>query len=803
MSVKSKLQQKQMIALLVAGLWPVMGQAEHHHQLADIAVEASAIVRNSPYWHAPDHMVNGFGLTQRQAATLGETLNKTPGVQSGYFGPNSSQPVIRSLSGARVQILHNGMAVADMAGISANLPTAVEPMLADGISVSNGTDAVLYGGRAIGGSVNVHDGRIPQQLPAKMIQGKFNLRGGHNSGNTQAFRLDGSNGHNWAWHIDGLRREVSSIRIPGNAKPALCYDENLIYTSGAYAGVDSTLKELCQVNAELRREINPAYFPYLSKFYLDLTPDERKDYGLSEADKFTTRPGYSWSPNPPNPDYVAGTQNDRILVKSPISDIVPLQHGRMPNGYARQHEFALGSSYIGEGGYMGVAVSRYLNRYGVPGFAAVGTDSGQKANAFLPANIRASQTRLAVDGAWQPSLPGLKGVRVQWTHTRADNAEYLGDVLSGSLNSQSQQWRVEAHSQTASAGPIRINGSMGVDIRHRKIRGQGQDRYLPDIDTQEHGVFLIQKNQWAPWTLTLGARWGQVKHSPIHSDYIPAKDADQDWQARQFGLHQYHATLRFEPTDYGYSQLQYGLSQRAPEANELYAGKRHYAIWADERGQQTLNKETAYSWEWRNGIELGNTRAQASLYRTRFKDYLYLLNTGFSRPILPVKRWEQRDYQIDGMELELSQHIPTRHWGAWDVRVFADQVKSRPVGDGGDDGFSDRYTGQYLPSLPVSRYGLGLDWHHGRWVAGSSLTRYQAPKHRGNYFRSSKEPDLGGYTLWDAYLGYRQPWHGLTVEWYLDGRNLGNVEARAHQSVLKYLTPLPGRAVTAGVRMDF
>mgnify|MGYP001580603021 CR=1 FL=1 len=43
--------------------------------------------------------------------TLGDALKHLSGVQSSAFGPNSGAPVIRSLSGNRVQILENGQSI--------------------------------------------------------------------------------------------------------------------------------------------------------------------------------------------------------------------------------------------------------------------------------------------------------------------------------------------------------------------------------------------------------------------------------------------------------------------------------------------------------------------------------------------------------------------------------------------------------------------------------------------------------------------------------------------------------------------
>ncbi len=44
---------------------------------------------------APTNVLSGESLVLRRGATLGETLDRMPGVSSSYFGPNANRPVIR------------------------------------------------------------------------------------------------------------------------------------------------------------------------------------------------------------------------------------------------------------------------------------------------------------------------------------------------------------------------------------------------------------------------------------------------------------------------------------------------------------------------------------------------------------------------------------------------------------------------------------------------------------------------------------------------------------------------------------
>src|SRR5690606_12041356 len=89
--------------------------------------------------------------------------------------------------------------------------------LADQIEVLKGPATLLFGSGAIGGAVNVVDGRIPDALPDRPISGRAELRAGSVNGErTGMFRLDGDNG-NWVIHVDGLVRNTGDYDMPGEA----------------------------------------------------------------------------------------------------------------------------------------------------------------------------------------------------------------------------------------------------------------------------------------------------------------------------------------------------------------------------------------------------------------------------------------------------------------------------------------------------------------------------------------------------------------------------------------------------------
>ena len=166
----------------------------------------------------PVEVLYGEELDARKAGTLGETVASLPGVQTTWFGTGVGRPIIRGQEGPRVQVLSGGLGSMDASTVSADHATSVEPFLADQIEVLKGPATLLFGSGAIGGAVNVVDGRIADTLPDRPLSGRAELRANSvNDERTGMFRLDGVSG-NWVIHVDGLVRNTGDYDIPGYAQ---------------------------------------------------------------------------------------------------------------------------------------------------------------------------------------------------------------------------------------------------------------------------------------------------------------------------------------------------------------------------------------------------------------------------------------------------------------------------------------------------------------------------------------------------------------------------------------------------------
>lgn len=183
----------------------------------EVVVTGSAVARSQLELAQPTTVLSGEELRFRQQATLGDTLSQEAGISASTFGAGASRPVVRGLGGDRVRMLQGGVGVGDASSTSPDHAVSAEPAVAERIEVLRGPATLLYGSSAIGGVVNVLDGRIPDHRPDAELSGFVDLAGGSVSNErTAAAALGGGRG-DWAWHIDGSFRDTDDYEIPGFA----------------------------------------------------------------------------------------------------------------------------------------------------------------------------------------------------------------------------------------------------------------------------------------------------------------------------------------------------------------------------------------------------------------------------------------------------------------------------------------------------------------------------------------------------------------------------------------------------------
>ena len=178
---------------------------------SEIVITGNPLGRDSTT--VPVSTMGRADLLERGQSTLGETLNGLPGVSSTYFGPNASRPVIRGLDGDRIRVLNNSASSLDASALSYDHAVPLDVLSTDRIEVLRGPAALLYGGSAVGGVVNVIDNRIPR-APISGVMGKAQLQAGTGNDERSVAGLIEAGNERYALHLDGFDRRTGDVRVP-------------------------------------------------------------------------------------------------------------------------------------------------------------------------------------------------------------------------------------------------------------------------------------------------------------------------------------------------------------------------------------------------------------------------------------------------------------------------------------------------------------------------------------------------------------------------------------------------------------
>lgn len=187
----------------------------------------SPVVVTAPLQQSQDELAEGTtvlegeALDRHRAATLGEMLDGTPGVSSTQFGPGAGRPIIRGQSGPRVRVLDNGIDTFDASTVSPDHAVVAPVGGAQRIEVLRGPAALLYGSSAIGGVVNVIDGRIPDAVPKNRTAGRANFDYGSGASEKSGFAaIDQAVTDRFVVHGEAGALNADDYRIDGYASTA-------------------------------------------------------------------------------------------------------------------------------------------------------------------------------------------------------------------------------------------------------------------------------------------------------------------------------------------------------------------------------------------------------------------------------------------------------------------------------------------------------------------------------------------------------------------------------------------------------
>lgn len=438
---------------------------------------------------------------------------------------------------------------------------------------------------------------------------------------------------------------------------------------------------------------------------------------------------------------------------------------------------AVGGSLLWKDGYAGASIDTYRNVYGTV------------AEEDVLIHMRRDKVSLA--GEWR-ALPGpLQTVRAQAAYTDYEHKEVEGDGTVGTtFTNRGTDLRVEAVQRPLSVGGGQLEGTWGLQAESARFSALGEEAFVPSTRTRQAALFGLQ--EWRPsaaWTWRAGLRAERVNVSSAgDSDsgvprFGPATErsftpgsasAGASWQASN--------VWRFS------GSLSY--TERAPTSYELFANGLHAATATFERGDVDQRKERGRHVEVGAAWASHDSALELNLFHSRFANYIALANTGQSETddegaTHPVYAFEGVRARLQGFELQAHHHLTES------LKLSGQVALTR-----GDDLTNN----QPLPRLAPLKASVGLDWTQDPWGAGLQV------EHAARQSRvPADDTPTPSWTMVNANLTWRQMLGQAEALWFLKLQNLGNELAynSGTTSTVRWLAPLPGRSVMAGVRVRF
>ncbi|MDR7191789.1 TonB-dependent receptor domain-containing protein [Luteimonas terrae] len=695
----------------------------------------------SPLAALPMSVLRGDELARRRQGGLGETLAGLPGVHLDSFGGGASRPVIRGQTLPRIEILSDGATLFDAASVSPDHAITTDPLLLDAIEVIRGPAAVIYGGNAMNGAVNLIDSRIPKEIPRNGLSGGAEVRLG--SGNREKAgvgRVTAGSGQ-FAVHAEVARHHSDDYDIPGGQLQDSFADGSTgslgasWITDRGYIGIAHTRQE-SEYGLPGHSHTNGVCHTHGIDLHCEAHDSYEDPFGSS--DEHTAR---------------IQLRNARTDVRADYTDPFPgFRHLRLRlSSTDYRHDEIDGPALF----------SRYTND----------VEDGR------------------IDLTHKPL----------WGFTGTFGVQYTDGTFSG-LNVNNLHVEFPANGYALVPPYTHVTRSRGVFLSEHRAFGA----FALDIALRKdwrtinapapgfrHSLTPAYQALFEGW---YGPDWEQVLRDEVTSTYTARNpEARQNPFSASVG-----GTWNL---DDGYAiALSLGRTQRAPSVRELYAYGNNLATNSYEVGlvrsrgaSPTFPANRPDLLETTRSADLTFRRAggpvefEVGLFHQDVDDYVFarLIETEFETGVPHnYLLYTAADAKFTGVDGQVSVRLNDDHR----LTLLGDYVRADLRSE--DDN---------LPRIPPGRWGVRHEWSSGPYTLDAEYFRTSSQNRIASY-----ETKTGGYDMLNATFAYRLELTARhSAEFYIRATNLLNETAYVHTSFVKEQSPMRGRSMVVGARYTF
>ncbi|HEU4457550.1 MAG TPA: TonB-dependent receptor [Methylibium sp.] len=461
---------------------------------------------------------------------------------------------------------------------------------------------------------------------------------------------------------------------------------------------------------------------------------------------------------------------------------------RIVNSASEAKGGALGGSLVWDHGYLGLAADTYRNDYGIV--------------AEEDVQIRMKRDKLALAGEVRDLAGPFVAVRgrLQSTDYRHEEIEGSGDVGT-TFKNKGADGRFELEHRPIAFGGRPLKGVLGLQGENARFEALGEEAFVPTTRTRQLAAFVHEELAFEGASrLSFG---GRVERTRV------ASDGDADGADPRFGAPRQRRFTGASVALGGVLDLAGSLgsgwratgnlarTERAPTNYELFANGVHVATAAFERGDANLGEERGdhaeAALEWR----AGPSHLRVGGFASRYSNYIALLRTGEPEFVgdegeaFPIHAFQAVKARLVGAEIEGGWRAIDggEGQGALDLDGTLDLLRA-----------TNRSTGEPLPRIAPLRLKAGATYSLDGWMLRAEVVRAERQKRV-----PSDDVPTDGYTLLNFAASKRLVVAGTDALVYLKLDNATDELAfnAASISTVRGLAPLPGRSLSAGLRVSF
>ena len=462
---------------------------------------------------------------------------------------------------------------------------------------------------------------------------------------------------------------------------------------------------------------------------------------------------------------------------------------KLPNTAGRTDDIAGGLAYVDGDLNVGLSYSHHDAKYGVPiRFSLDPTVEPEEPTIDAHQDRGDARVNVPIGGFFK--MFEFRGGISKYRHSEIE----ADGVVGSRFYSNGGELRTDLV-QNERGG---WGGTTGIQYLDQDAKITGEEKYLPDSLKRNLGLFTLQSVESGKVRFEGAFR---VDFSRLHADEDEritelveefGEEAGEDFEigseaiSRRFTPVSASVGANYEFLPGWRAGLALSHNERAPSIDELFSFGPHGGSEQFLIGNPDLKTEKS------NGAELslhgttGPVHVQASVYYSRYGNFIFQAPTGEIEDGLPIYEYGEGKARYYGFELESDIKFGKALGIDWGGELTTDAVRAK-IDDFGN-----------APEIPPFRVLAGITGTRGQ-VDGRLEVEHVTAQDK----TAPNETRTDGYTMVNASFDWHPFAANPQLTLSLTANNIFDVTARRHASDLKDYAPLAGRDIRLTARLGF